>query len=277
MEKISYYVITSDAFSPYRYTNIFQVKRYDNESYLSRIYYEPVIDLAPAVHNRLRMPLPREIVDKIVDYLILSCIRGMNFETATKLIFLDLATARRFYNQWFPVPTSHRILSKMYRISQTFELMQKIVDMVLQFPNEEHDHYMALNVQHTSKLFDAKFDYYPWNFNGHIDMIQIPRPGIFTLDDFRAFVTGPYVTDIVWMNGRSEKGIVQSTYFRLPVIVLILTDDEDEIVPTREYMENNAMFKSFANLLKLAFGPTTGVFFAVQGEYIFDDQVLVEL
>lgn len=277
MEKISFYVITSPAFAPDNYTNIFRVNQHNNERYLARITYEPTIDLAPEQPVDLKGFLPREIVDKIIDYLILSYIKGMNYEFANQLIFLDLSTTRRFYNQWFPVPTSNRVMSKLHRISQTFELMQKIVDMYVQFPNEEHDHYFALSLQHTSTLFNPKYDYYPWNFNGNIDMIQIPRPGIYTIEDFRAFVTGPYITDIVWMNGRSDKGVVASNYFRLPVIVLVLMDKEEEIIPTKVYIENNPMFRTFAKMLKLAFGPTTGVFFAVQGEYIFDDQVLVEL
>ena len=276
MQKFSFYVITSTAFSPNQYTEIFQLSKHRSESYLSRIEYRPEIDLAPENKTKIFMPLPREIVDKIIDHLIIKYIRGMNLERAIELIYLDIATVRRFYQQWFPVGAS-LTTTRMYRISQTFELLQKIVDMMIQFPNYEHDHYVALSVKHTSFLFDPKYDYYPWNFNGHLDMIQIPKPGIFTVDDFRAFVTGPYVTDIVWMNGRSEKGVVASTYFRLPVIVLVMTDKEEEIIPTREYIENSLMFKKFAQLLKICFGKTAGIFFAVQGEYIFDDQVLVEL
>lgn len=277
MQKFSFYVITSPAFSPYSYTNIFKLTKYRNESYLSRIEYHPNIDLAQTEQLRIRMPLPREIVDHILDHLIMRYIQGMNFEAACQLIFISPSTVRRFYNRWFPIQTATRVTSQMFRISQTFELMQKIVDLMIQFPNEEHDYYVAISTQHTSYLFDEYKPYYPWNFNGNLELIQIAKPGVLNIDDFRAFITGPYITDIVWMNGRSDKGVVASTYFRLPVIVIVLTDREDEIIPTKEYIQNNIVFKNFSRLLKIAFGPSAGIFFAVQGEYIFNDQLLVEL
>lgn len=275
MKKFSYYLITSPAFSRTEYNIIYQV---NTDRTLKRIEYNPELDLAPANYRKVHMPLPAEIVYMIIDRLILTYIKGMNFEMAQALLMFDLPTINRFYSRWFDPDIYIRFTTKLYRIGNTFELLQKVVDAMLQFPNEEHDHYMALQLEHTSYLFNRQAPYNPWNFNGCIDIIQIPRPGIFCVEDFRAFVTGPYITDVVWMNGRNEKGIVASDYFRLPVIVFVLTERENgELIPTREYLKDSLIFKNFARLLKLAFGPTTGIFFAVQGEYIFDDQVLVEL
>lgn len=275
MKKFSYYLISAPAFSRTSYNIIYQVA---SDKTLKRISYNPEQDLAPTNIRKVSMPLPKEIVDMIIDKLILIYIKGMNFEMAQKLVFIDFSTINRFYGRWVDPDIYIRYTTKMYRIANTFELLQKVMDSLLQFPNEEHDHYMALQIEHTSYLFNKQAPYNPWNFNGCIDIIQIPRPGIFGLEDFRAFVTGPYITDVVWMNGYSEHGIVASNYFRLPVIVFVLCErDDGEIIPTRECMVKSVTFKNFASLLKLAFGPTTGVFFAVQGEYIFDDQVLVEL
>lgn len=275
MKKISYYLISAPAFARTNYNIIYQVQ---SDQTVKRISYCPEQDLAPNNFRKVQMPLPKEIVDMIIDKLILIYIKGMNFEMAQKLVFIDFPTINRFYGRWIDSDISIRYTTKMYRIGNTFELCQKVVDALVQFPNEEHDHYMALQIEHTSYLFNKQAPYNPWNFNGCIDIIQIPKPGVYCIEDFRAFVTGPYITDIVWMNGRNEKGIVASDYFRLPVIVFVLTErDDGEIIPTREYMMDHPTFKNFAALLKLAFGPTTGIFFAVQGEYIFDDQILVEL
>jgi hypothetical protein len=275
MKNLSYYLITSPSFSRTDYNIIFQVN--PNRT-LKRIEYQPEVELGPKNYKKVTMPFPREIVYLIIDKLILMYIKGMNFEMAQQLVFIDFPTMNRFYAQWFDPDIWIRHTTKWFRISNTFELLQKVVDGVLQFPNEEHDHYMALQLEYTSRFFNNVTTYNPWNFNGCIDIIAIPKPGIFCVEDFRAFVTGPYITDVVWMNGRNENGIVASDYFRLPVIVFVLTEKDDgELIPTREQMMNSQTFKNFARLLKLAFGPTTGIFFAVQGEYIFDDQILVEL
>lgn len=275
MKKISYYLITAPSFSRTDYNVIFQVNQ---DKTLKRIDYQPEVELAPANYRKIQLPLPREIVDIIIDKLILIYIKGLNFEMAQKLVFIDFPTMSRFYGRWIDPDVWIRHTTKWFRLANTFELLQKVVDGMVQFPNEEHDHYITLQLEYTSKFFNKVSTYNPWNFNGCIDIIAIPKPGIFCVEDFRAFVTGPYITDIVWMNGRNEKGIVASDYFRLPVIVFVLTEQDDgELIPTREEMMTSTTFKNFARLLKLAFGPTTGIFFAVQGEYIFEDQILVEL
>lgn len=275
MKKLSYYLITSPAFSRTEYNIIYQV---NEDKTLKRIQYYAEIEIAPENRRKIQLSLPREIVDIIIDKLIMIYIKGMNFEMAQQLVFIDFPTMSRFYNQWIDPDYYCRTTTKWHRLANTFELCQKVVDSMVQFPNEEHDHYITLQLEYTSRFFNKITTYNPWNFNGCIDIISIPKPGIFCVDDFRAFVTGPYITDVVWMNGRNEKGIVASDYFRLPVIVFVLTQQDDgELIPTREEMMASTPFKNFARLLKLAFGPTTGIFFAVQGEYIFDDQILVEL
>jgi hypothetical protein len=164
----------------------------------------------------------------------------------------------------------------VHRLSRSFSLMQRVCDGVIQFPNEEHDHYIGLDLQFTGTYRPGKC-YNPWNFNGMVNIIQIPKPGIFGIEDFRGFVTGPYITDVVWMSGQNQRGIVYSDFYRLPVLVFVFTDEDGNIIPTRLELMKHKPFQTFAKFLKLAFGPTTGVFFAVQGHFIFDDQILLEL
>ena len=267
-------MIASNLFEQNTYRSVFHIKN----NTLRLIEYNPVIDLTQPDHPDLFLPLPKELIYAIIDRVILQLIGGSNFEQAFQLICLDKATMFRFYRQHIDQDPFIYFKTVLHRLTNTFELLQKVLDGIVQFPNEEHDHYIALDIQYKSrqKYLHGR-SYNPWNFNGHINIIQIPKPGIFGIEDFRAFITGPYITDIVWMNGKSDRGIVRSSFFRLPVIVFILTDHEENIIPTKENLEKHVAFKNFSKLLKRAFGPHTGIFFAVQGVYIFDDQILVEM
>lgn len=275
MKTLNRYMITSASLQKDRFKQVFQIEN----NQLHRIVYDPVIDLCQSEHQiSAQLSVPKEIVYLIIDKAILQCIKGLNFQQAFRLICLDRATIIRFYRHWFG-RSEYLITFRPHfsRLCKTFELFQKVIDGLVQFPNEEHDHYIALDIEYQTGCYKPAKGYNPWNFNGNINLIQIPRPGIFSVDDFRAFVTGPYVTDVVWMNGVGEKGFITSDFFRLPVIVFVLTDHQGEIIPDKKGLERHEAFRGFAQILKIAFGPTTGVFFAVQGHYIFDDQILVEL
>lgn len=275
MKTFNRYLITSSAFQRDHFHQIFKIEN----NQIHRLSYDPVIDLCQSEFQEItKMPLPKEIFHMIVDLAIMKCIEGCNFQKAFELICIDRPTMIRFYRRWFG-PSEYLITFRphFFRLSRTFELFQKVVDGIVQFPNEEHDHYIALDIEYQSGCYKPAKGYNPWNFNGNINLIQIPKPGIFGIEDFRAFVTGPYVTDVVWMNGVGDKGYVASDYFRLPVIIFVLTDHQGEIIPDKKGIENNEAFIGFSKLLKKAFGRTTGVFFAVQGHFIFDDQILVEM
>lgn len=273
MKKIEKFMICSNIFAPGDYRSVYKIE----PDFSIRLQeFRPVLSLFPPSDLAVILPLPREIVYMIIDRLILKYIKQSNFELAAQLIFFNKATTMRFYYRHFEHDYYLPIRLMIARLSRTFHLMQNVLDGVTQFPNEEHDHYIALDIPFKGKYKNG-MAFNPWNFNGMLNLIQIPRPGIYGIEDFRGFVTGPYVTDIVWMNGRSERGITASTFFRLPVIVFVFTDQDENIIPERKAMENHKGFQTVTKFLKMAFGPTTGVFFAVQGHFIFDDQVLVEL
>lgn len=273
MKKIDKFMICSNIFAPGEYRTVYRI---GHDSCVRLVQYEPAVDLFQPNEKDCDLPLPREICYMIIDRLIYRYIRECNFELAMNLIGIDKPTLIRFYFQHLTSDYYIPFNLMFHRVSKMFELMQKVYDGVVQFPNEEHDHYVALDLQYRGN-YRPGMAYNPWNFTGMINIIQIPKPGIFGVEDFRGFVTGPYITDIVWMNGRNDRGITYSDFFRLPVIVFVFTDQEENIIPERKVMENHQAFKLFAKFLKMAFGPTTGIFFAVQGHFIFDDQILVEL
>lgn len=274
MKNLQKFMITSSCFQREGFNQVFKIEN----NQLQRMEYDPIIDLCQSDCDLQPKSLPLEIVHMAIDQAIINCIKGLNFRKAFELICFDRATIVRFYRRWFG-PSEYLITFRphFFRLSRTFQLFQNVMDGVIQFPNEEHDHYIALDIEYQSGIYKPAKGYNPWNFHGNINLIQIPRPGIFCVEDFRAFVTGPYITDVIWMTGRGDKGYIISDFFRLPVIVFVLTDHQGNIIPDKLGMERHEAFQGFANLLKLAFGPTTGIFFAVQGHYIFDDQILLEL
>lgn len=266
-------MICSNIFAPGDYRSLYRI---EPDCSVRLVEYKPEIDLCQPTQKRFDLALPREISYMIIDRLILNYIRECNFEMAMALISIDKPTIVRFYFQHFASDYWVPFRTAFQRLTHMFHLMQKVYDGVIQFPNEEHDHYIGLDIQYQGTYRPGRA-YNPWNFNGTVNLIQIPKPGIFGIEDFRGFVTGPYVTDVVWMNGRNDRGITYSDFFRLPVIVFVFTDQEENIIPERKVMEKHGAFQTFTKFLKMAFGPTTGVFFAVQGHFIFDDQILVEL
>lgn len=266
-------MICSNIFAPGDYRSLYRI---ENDSSVRLVEYHPTIDLAQPRSETYDLPIPKELAYFIIDRLILKYIQDANFEMAIQLISIDRPTMRRFYMKYFCNELYTPFSMIMIRLTRTFALLQRVCDSVIQFPNEEHDHYIALDLRFTGTYRPGRA-YNPWNFNGMVSIIQIPKPGIFGIEDFRGFVTGPYITDIVWMSGRNNRGIVYSDFFRLPVIVFVFTDQNGDIVPQREEMLKHKAFQTFTKFLKMAFGPTTGIFFAVQGHFIFDDQILLEM
>jgi hypothetical protein len=274
MKNIQKFMICSNIFAPGDYRSLYRI---DPDSCVRIVEYRPTFDLSQPRSDEFDLPLPKELVYLILDNLILRYMKESSFELAIQLICFDESTMRRFYMKYFhdnELYMPFRMI--LHRLSRSFSLMQRVCDGVIQFPNEEHDHYIGLDLQFTGTYRPGKC-YNPWNFNGMVNIIQIPKPGIFGIEDFRGFVTGPYITDVVWMSGQNQRGIVYSDFYRLPVLVFVFTDEDGNIIPTRLELMKHKPFQTFAKFLKLAFGPTTGVFFAVQGHFIFDDQILLEL
>ena len=274
MKHIEKFMICSNIFAPGDYRSLYRI---DRDSSVRIVEYHPTFDLSQPKPDQFDLPIPKELSYFIIDNLILKYIQQSSFEMAMQLICIDQPTMRRFYMKHFhdnELYLPFRMI--LHRMSRSFHLMQRVCDGVIQFPNEEHDHYIALDLRFTGN-FRAGKSYNPWNFNGMVNIIQRPKPGIFGIEDFRGFVTGPYITDIVWMSGRNQRGIVYSDFFRLPVIVFVFTDQDENIIPLRTELEKHKAFKTFSKFLKMAFGPTTGIFFAVQGHFIFDDQILLEM
>ena len=266
------FIITSTDFDHYQ--TIFEVKQ--NTLHLVRYDFEEDLFHDEFATTSFKFALPTEIVQKILFHLILTCIKSANFEKALSLISISPYQIKHFYRFFFGAPETLHVATLNLRISEMFKLADEIVHGIVQFPNEEHDHYFALEIMY-KKHFQPYYQYQPWNFNGSISLFQIPRPGIINLEDFKAFVTGPNLTDVVWMTGYTRNGIVATTFFRQPVITLVFTDRKGNVIPELHTIKNSTTFKGFADILRLAFGPTSGIFFAVKGEYILDDNLVVEL
>lgn len=266
------FIVTAPIYE--KYHTLFEV----TNSSLKPIRYEFEEDLFQDEHptEKFRFQLPLEITEKILQHLMLLYLKSGNFEKLLQLISISPHQIRRFFRQFFGPLDTVDVIRLHIRISEMFKLATEIVESLVCFPNEEHDHYFALEILHT-KRFHPYYSYHPWNFRGKVSLFQIPKPGILHVEDFRAFVTGPNITDIVWMTGYGRNGVVATNYYRQPVVVLSFCDKEGHVVPEKDTIQNSATFKGFATMLRIAFGPTSGIFFSVKEEYIFGDNLLVEL
>lgn len=274
MNPIQKFMIMAPAFQQYH--TLFQVS--DKGSTLKMIQYDFSEDLFQDAYpdTTFMFQLPIEIVEKILFRMAILYLASGNFEKMLGIITISKYQIRHFFRKFFGPLDTMDIVRLNRRLSNMFKLADEIVKAMVGFPNEEHDHYFALEIFH-KKQFHPYYAYNPWNFYGKVSMFQIPRPGILGVEDFRAFVTGPYITDVFWMNGYERNGLIASNFYRQPIIVLQFVDKKGFTIPEKDVLVKSKAFKGFADMLRIAFGPTSGIFFAVKDAYIFGDDLLVEL
>lgn len=209
---------------------------------------------------QLARRLPWDVCSIIMRYLFLIYLKSFNFDLAGALVSINKSFTFEIYNEIFGVRYTHP-LKAVKRVCNTLDLLARIYDDYLSIPRKTN--YSLIKVVKPSNVAD----FLPWQTI--LDVFPQPTVGIIAGEGEKVyqFETGGFYGDTVWLTGRYNRdGIFKCKRFYHPIITIQLSD-YDEAVPTSKQLNSNEMFKKFAALLRLAYGPTTGIYF-----YFDDDQ-----
>ena len=259
------FLITTDKFSGFH--NLYNLD--GNQISLHKIKDSWDLCYPSKMNFYIRFPL--ELVHKIIDHLLLIYLQNGSFEFAANLVLFSKDTIRRFYLKYLGNDTFCGTMNLSYRISYTLRTCFNIFELVVGHVRNHHEY-------NTINLFRGDFvnRVTPWNIDDELYM-TVPSERLFyeNYPGYKVFRTGPSLHDQCWIQGQDIFGLVKATFFRSPVLVIAVTTYDGEI----SWKDNIDLkkFEKMASLLKLTFGPNTGVFIVIADALIRELVEVVEI
>lgn len=224
----------------------------------------------------------------ILEHTLTDLITHQHFSRIPPLLSIDRYFLRRMYNKYFPHYTNSSVtdLIKIERLSRVFLIISSIYNDVLFMPNIGDELYYMMEFEFRYDSFTGT-GFSPWNFVRNIydeekdifgpainiNLLTSGQPEVHgqNLDEWmywRAFTTGKKISDIGWASGTqaSCSDIFKCKSFLRPILVFLLSDRVGHVITTKALLNQNEDMLSFSNLLTLAFGPTTGIFFVLNDD-----------
>jgi len=213
--------------------------------------------------------LPREITYRIVKQYLRYLFKNAHFDLAFELLCID----RYFVNQMYYAIygfSNTTFGEKVKHLSWTFRACMEIYDYVLTAPNLDRHDYYALTFEYQGAWnVSDNHPFHPWDFDiSTMQLIAIEPPlleqGTWDVT-YHAFHPGTNFGDMVWLHGSVRKGIFRALDFMRPVIPILLRDRRNRLLRITNSRQSSYFFYCFAHFLRICFGSTTHIFFAVEG------------
>lgn len=206
---------------------------------------------------------PIDLAEKIIMYVYNRRVETRNFDQAMQIAFISRFFAKKIYNDIYKNKGTS-VLFMLKRLGLTFRFAESIYDSLC-VPTSTNGFIGIGSTRLGSLSHRRRFD--PWDF-----FPRVHTDELFTLEEDNPdlfIFPGEFYGDTVWIRGRDLDGIYDVDYLQHPVIVLILRDYTDSLIPTPQTI--NPTWRSFANLLRKAFGPHTGVNIMVKENHDVDN------
>ena len=201
---------------------------------------------------RLNRGLPIEICLIILNHLFVAYLKSFNFDLAGALVAITKTFANDIYRKIYGKAVLD-ITIKIRRVCNTLNLLEQIHDCYLTV--DRISTYTMCRV--IRRTFNGKFC--PWD-PVH-ECVATSITGVISDDDpVQQYETGTLNGDNVWLTGQYMKnGIYDCKRFKHPVINLEFTNIYDYNLLTSKLLRKDFATRQFINLLKVVYGPTTGI------------------
>ncbi len=225
--------------------------------------------------NTIRLHFSKQILVEA----FFSCIREMQLVRAVNLLDISSDILTAIYKAIFgPVVGKLSAVEQHRRIRKTLELVLEVCDnyWCTEASLLEFGEHFILQLPVESLYDMLTLDLHPWNTGENLLMRANRPPGILGVDSYRTIQTGEFIGDICYLSGKwnDKTRCWHANFCRLPGIFMEFSI-KHELHPRAEYYTRYQSFRGFAHLLRLVFGPDTGIFMRVFSPE--DDYVFVEL
>lgn len=220
-----------------------------------------ILDTTP----QISMPLPPEIYETIISYVMEIRLTLRNLQLAFELCTIDKRTLGLFYRQIYQ-QSSDVSGVMLHRLGRTFELVNSIYEDYILRQNIGMIPMCGLRCYRKPSLRHAPL-YEPWDFSADVEPMRLEIDEGFMLETkaFPHFLHG----GTVWLHGYEDDGVYTVDRIDNPAIVLIMQDYTFTLIPSHGTVTNK--WHHFSDLLKRIFGPLTGVYLMVKESHDRDN------
>lgn len=231
---------------------------------------------------------PLEIYQEIMKEVFCLRLSTRNLDLLYELALINQFTARFIYNQFYGLenetPEEITIVEMLKRIRYTCDLLVNLHDDYIieerQYSNRVgirlHPHHAFTTLSGDQQPFipyTGSID--PWNFCSNFQLVGIERAN--TRNTFSA-IYGEHYGDTIYVDGKNRQGMYCCTRYEQPVFVFLLVDavrvwprsvtaeQMYVLIPTSETIQQTHTLGCLADMLKIMYGPQTGVYFMVKDD-----------
>ena len=228
----------------------------------TRIYFPQFgeRDLCPSAYLLRTIPLPVELVEKILLLLIREYLKTWNFDLCSDLLLFSHSFTSNLYRQIYPGGSRAGFFKQYHRLYRTFIILENLYDQYLSMPYDLE--YACVKMTSVKPKGGC---HKPWDFIHDI----VITPDVGTLIDLTetqfTIQHGPNYGDNVWLSGNYiDGGIFRAKEIFAPAINIMMVDVFDTLIHDAHGF--NHYFYSFFELIKLCFGRNMGLFVMVKEE-----------
>lgn len=226
---------------------------------------------------------PLEIYSEIIKEVFCTRLATRNLDLLMELATINQFTAKLVYDQLYgcegETPAQITIVEMLKRINQTLEILANLHDDYV-IAERHTKRKVGIRLHHASHLennplisheqfFDNPQNWLttttinPWNFCSNFEVLQIERAH--TVNEISA-IHGEYFGETLYVHGRNRNGMYQCSTYEHPVFVFLLVEQEHLLIPIKETFELTNTFGCFNDMLKIMYGPQTGVYFMIKND-----------
>jgi hypothetical protein len=245
----------------------------------------------PYVYN-----LPVELYSEIIKQVFCIRLSTRNLDLLMDLAKINRFTTRLVYDQLYGIenesPVQISIVEMLKRISATMNLLMNLHDdyvicerydyrkVGIRLHHQDHAEtnpnlpWVWLNgrarvqrnlITHTADSPTIRNTVVnPWDFCSNFEITQIERANTFT---GMSAIHGDFYGDTIFVDGRNRHGMYDCTKIQHPIFTFLLVEsDRALLIPTHETFELTHTFGCLTDMLRIMYGPQTGVYFMVREE-----------
>lgn len=227
-----------------------------------RLFNVPAfIPISPAVE----LSFPTEIKVRVLENLCCTYLYTRDFKRLFTLITVNTYLLRYVYCLLFPGMKHVTVRKMIKRVGGTLNFLYEVNNNYL------CDTYLSdqLKPSLSLKISSIYKEVAPWNLcisdQMMIDRLDTAR--LLWFEDVKSFSIGPCVQDKVWLVGDylEEAGVFGASKTYHPVLCFTFYRATGSLV-NKNIMRQNKWFKRITALLRIIYGPSTGVFYVVEEE-----------
>ena len=235
--------------------------KYDNEK-LVKILFKNFDDHDMLLRTRCDVDLPTlplEIINQIIKEVVLIRLQTINLDQVFELCVVSKNTCKVVYEQIYGL-TEIKHTEMIRRIGVTLEIVEYIYDYFITRENPDELNKVAIRL---FKMVHNSAVLFPWDFHPQGRLESIDTDGTEIPDIIS--ITGACYGDTVWIHGTNDDGMIEYDMIEQPVITLILSQINDQLIPREISLIRNNAFIKFSQLLRTVFGGNkTGVYYMVR-------------